>query len=156
MTTAPAPSSSRRRPTYAIALNILNGVLALVVLYLGYAFVTRQFIRPPVETSRTGSAGGPVIQVDILNGSGISGAAVKATSYLRARGYDVVEMRNYRSFDVKQSLVVDRTGVMEHAERVAYALGIPRRNIIQQINEQYYVDVSVVIGRDFPALKPSQ
>jgi hypothetical protein len=150
---SPAP---RRRTLRGVALNILIGLLAVVVVYLGYAFVVRHFVRPPVETDRRGMAGSPVIQVDILNGSGISGAAVKATSYLRARGYDVVEMRNYRTFDVRESLVVDRTGQIENAERVAYALGIPRRNIIQQINEQYYVDVSVVIGRDIMTLKPSQ
>jgi hypothetical protein len=64
-------------------------------------------------------------------------------------------MRNYKRFDVLESLVIDRTGSTANAERVAYALGIEKKNIVQQINEDYFVDVSVVLGRDYPSLKPS-
>ncbi len=45
---------------------------------------------------------------------------------------------------------------MQNAENVAYALGIRKQNIIQQMNHDYYVDVSVVIGKDYGSLKPSQ
>jgi hypothetical protein len=51
--------------------------------------------------------------------------------------------------------VIDRTGDMENARKVAYALGIGKEHIIQQINQDYYVDVSVVIGKDYKSLKPS-
>jgi hypothetical protein len=53
-------------------------------------------------------------------------------------------------------MVVDRVGNMQNAERVAYALGVKKENILQQMNPDYYVDVSVVIGKDYHALKPSQ
>jgi len=81
---------------------------------------------------------------------------VAFTNYLRARGYDVVEVRNYRTFDVKESFVIDRTGELDNAEKIAYALGIRKENIVQQLNPEYYIDVSVVIGRDHASLKPSQ
>jgi hypothetical protein len=139
-----------------LALNALIVVLAVTVGYLAYALFSRHVLNPPVDSEREGGKNRGAIQLDVLNGCGASGAANVFTSYLRARGYDVVEMRNYRSFDVEHSLVVDRTGDMENARKVAYALGIAKQNIVRQINEGYYVDVSVVIGKDFQSLKPSQ
>ena len=137
-------------------MNVATVALALLVGYLVIALLIRHVFKPPVDASKTGEPGSAVIQVDVLNGSGIGGAASSATAYLRARGFDVVEIRNYRTFDVRESLVIDRRGDLEYARRVAYALGIPRKNIVQQINDDYYVDVSVVVGRDYASLKPSQ
>ena len=64
-------------------------------------------------------------------------------------------MHNYKTSDVNESLVIDRVGNSANAEKVAYALGIKKKNIVQQLNHDYYVDVSVVIGKDFNTLKPS-
>jgi hypothetical protein len=137
-----------------LALNILIGVLILIVGYLAYSLLERHLIRPPVDVVRD-SPGGAIIQVDILNGCGVSGAATVVRDYLRARGYDVVEMRNYKSFDVEESRVVDRTGESQAAEKVAYALGINKARIIRQINPDYYVDVSVIVGKDYKSMKSS-
>jgi hypothetical protein len=144
-----SPQRSRR-----IGLNVLVGFLAIVVVYLAYSFVSRNLFHPPVDAKKGDVAPGQVIQIDLLNGCGASGAAQKFTGYLRARGYDVVEMKNYKTFDVKESLVIDRTGNGELAKKVAYALGVKEKNIVQQINHDYFVDVSVVVGKDFSDLKP--
>jgi len=40
------------------------------------------------------------------------------------------------------------------AQRVARALGVKEGNVIQQINPDYFVDVSVIIGKDFTQLNP--
>jgi hypothetical protein len=138
----------------SLLLNIVLGALGLLVIYLGYSLLERQLFRPPVEVAKNDS-GSEIIQIDVLNGCGIPGAATTVRDYLRARGYDVVEMRNYKSFDVDRSLVVDRTGDTRSAERVAYALGIGKSEIIHQINPDYFVDVSVIIGKDFKSLKTS-
>ncbi len=140
----------------SLVLNVLIALLILLVGYLAYSLMDRAVLHRPVDTAKGGTGTTGVIQVDLLNGCGASGVATTFRDYLRARGYDVVEMRNYKSFDVDQSLVIDRTGSMVNAEKVAYALGIKKSNIIQQINPDYFVDVSVVIGKDFPSLKPSQ
>jgi hypothetical protein len=140
----------------AIVLDVVILVLFALVIYLSYELIMRQFFRPPVETERVGGEGGEVIQIDVLNACGVDGAASRMTSYLRSRGYDVVEMRNYKTFDIRESLVIDRIGNLDNARRVAYALGIDKENVIQQISEDYYVDVSVLIGKDFRHLKPSQ
>ncbi|MGA9118252.1 MAG: LytR C-terminal domain-containing protein [Bacteroidota bacterium] len=157
---SPVPQRSpRNRQVRRSLLNVAIGSLALLVLALTYSFVARTIIRPPVESSRAGAAvrgAGTAIQLDVLNGCGSAGAGSEITTYLRARGYDVVDLRNYKTFDVHETLVIDRTGNKENAERVAYALGVGKDNILQQINPDYYVDVTVVIGKDYHTLKPSQ
>jgi hypothetical protein len=140
----------------SLVLNVLIALLILLVGYLAYSLMDRTVLHRPVDTAKVGAGTTGVIQIDLLNGCGASGVATSFRDYLRARGYDVVEMRNYKSFDVDQSLVIDRTGSLVNAEKVAYALGIKKSNVIQQINPDYFVDVSVVIGKDFPSLKPSQ
>ncbi|MEJ2617528.1 MAG: hypothetical protein P8Z35_21420, partial [Ignavibacteriaceae bacterium] len=62
---------------------------------------------------------------------------------------------NYISFDVDKSMVIDRTGNKANAIKVADALGIDHKNIIQQINNDYILDVSLIIGKDFKQLKPN-
>jgi hypothetical protein len=145
-----------KKPSSALWLNIAIGILGAVVLYLTYALIVRVFFAPQVDTLREGDPRGRVIQIDVLNGCGAARAGTAVTSYLRSRGYDVVEIRNYHRFDVKQSLVIERTGQMKNAEKVARALGIDRAQIIQQLNPDYYVDVSVVVGQDYASLKHAQ
>jgi hypothetical protein len=148
--------SRLKKPSSGLWLNIAIGILGVVVLYLSYALIVRMFFAPQVDTLREGDARGRVIQIDVLNGCGAARAATAMTSYLRSRGYDVVEIRNYHRFDVKQSLVIERTGQMKNAEKVARALGIDKAQIIQQLNPDYYVDVSVVVGQDHASLKHAQ
>jgi hypothetical protein len=149
-------TASSRTAIRALALNVLIGLLVIIVGYLSYSLLNRNVLQPPVDAGRAGVAPGEIIQIDVLNGSGLQGAANDCTSYLRARGFDVVEMRNYKTSDVEESLVIDRVGNTVNAEKVAYALGIKKQNIVQQLNQDYYVDVSVVLGKDVKSLKPSQ
>ncbi len=151
----PAHTGTSRNDSRTLLLNVFIGFLLLVVGYLTYSLLSRQILQPPVDAGKAGVVPGEIIQVDVLNGSGLQGAAGSCTSYLRARGFDVVESRNYKTSDVEESLVIDRIGDMKNAERVAYALGIKKKNIVQQLNHDYYVDVSIVIGKDFASLKPS-
>ena len=141
-------------------LNIVIALLAVVVFFLLYSFITNAIVDKPVEwtteTANKGDAAGEIIQLDVLNGCGVSGIAQDFTDFLRKRNFDVVQSSNYKTFDVEQSLVIDRTGDLAAARKVAYALGIDEKNIVQQINPDYYLNVSVVIGRDYAKLKPSE
>jgi hypothetical protein len=140
----------------AALLNAAVLLLAALVGYLGYSFVERTVIRPPVESMPDRSEHGRPIQVAVFNGSGSAGIAAEYTGYLRSRGYDVVEVRNYRTDGLQRSLVVDRVGERSNAEKVAHALGIADEQILQQISKEDFVDVSVIVGRDYRSLKPSQ
>lgn len=95
-----------------------------------------------------------IIQVEVLNGSGMEGVADKFTDYLRAKGFDIVKIGNYISNDISESMVIDRIGNMNNAYKVAKTLGIKNENVIQQLNKDYLLDVTIVIGRDYFNLTP--
>ena len=144
------------RSSKKLILNLLLAAVAAFLLYQVYAISfpsngTADHNRLPVP----GAAGSAksVIQIDVLNGCGVSGTGQKMTSFLRAAGYDVVDMGNYKTFDVRHSLVIDRSGNGEIAKKIASDLGIDPANVVQQISPEYFVTASVVLGRDFKNLR---
>jgi hypothetical protein len=90
-----------------------------------------------------------LIQVEVLNGCGVNGVGDKFTDVIRSKGFDVVKTGNYMSFDIDQTFIIDRVGKIETAYKVADSLGIDKKNIINQINKQYFLDLTIVIGKDF-------
>ena len=135
-----------------LILNSIIVLLGILILFLSYSLVTRIGSTEDHDSGKDKQTASPVIQVEVLNGCGISGVADKFTDYLRKEKFDVVQTGNYISFDIDKSLVIDRTGNMANAEKVAAALGIDKKNVIMQKNENSFLDVSVVIGKDFKEL----
>lgn len=86
------------------------------------------------------------VRVEVLNGSRKAGLARLATDRLRAAGYDVVYLGNARS-PAKESVVLDRVGKQEIANRVANVLQIVR--VETQLDTARYLEVTVILGRDF-------
>ena len=134
---------------------ILGGLGVMVLLY---GLVTRALIPSPDPERSTESTElvGTIIQVEVRNGAGIDRLAAETTTYLRDRGFDVVEVGNYKTFGQKRSVVIDRVGDPEAARKVAEALGLPPDRIQQDIRRQYYLDASVIIGDDYEQLRPFQ
>lgn len=147
----PSSPGSRRAKT---VLNGLIVVLLLTVGYLSYSYISRGASSPPSHPPAEQPKPQKIIQLDVLNGSGARGIAAKFMNYLRGNGFDVVEMKNYKVSNIPRTLVVDRVGNRAAAQRVASALGVSERNVIQQINPDYFVDVSVIIGGDYSSLLP--
>lgn len=134
-----------------------NGLIlffAAAVVVMVWSFVSRTFIDPPVKPETVQGGKPHTIQLDVLNGSGVSKVSRRFTDYLRARGFDVVEMGNYKDSKVEKTRVIDRIGQLAAAQQVAEALGIPKERVVQEIDRNSYLDVSVVIGKDFRLLKP--
>jgi hypothetical protein len=147
--------------TLRAILNVLIVVLLLIVGYLSYSFFSKDRAvssQPPRVDSAAAITTKPVrvVQLDVLNGCGVKGAGINVTKFLRTNGFDVVEVKNYKTPHVPQTLVVDRVGNLAMAKQVAMALGVEGKNVVQQINPDYYVDVSVIIGKDFADLRISQ
>jgi hypothetical protein len=94
------------------------------------------------------------LQINVLNGCGINGVGTTMTKYSRKFGYDVVEMGNYKSFDVEQSIIIDRSGKMNEALELASLIGIHKKNVVQQFSNDQLVFASIVIGKDYKSLKP--
>lgn len=122
--------------------------LGLLAFMLAYGFATRVATLP----DRQGETDRGFVQVEVRNGCGVDGLAGAMASFLRERGYDVVETGDYESFGVARSMVIDRVGDMETARKVAAALGI--QQVEQGIRPEYFLDASVVIGLDYETLHP--
>ena len=137
-------------------MNTVLVVLGMLVLFLVYGLATR-FFAPRVDPSRGENPAqlvGEIIQVEVRNGCGVTGLAARTTMYLRRRGFDVVEVGDYRSFDEERSKVIDRVGDLETARKVANALGIPEDQVLQEIRLDYFLDATIVIGKDYATLRP--
>ncbi|HZV11690.1 MAG TPA: LytR C-terminal domain-containing protein [Candidatus Kapabacteria bacterium] len=151
---APEPADRSRRRNLEIAVIV---ILLMGVGVLGYAFVYRVFIAPPINAEIERQSGltkkDARIQVNILNATPQHDLARRVMDYLRARGFDVVEIGNYSS-EQSRSLVIDRTGDSLSARKVAFAMGIPDSSIRKDVDSSLYLDVSVVLGNDFEQLKP--
>lgn len=154
-----SPKPKSRRKPFTWKGTVSNGLIvafAVVVLFLIWSFVHRMFIDPPVEPEIVQGGKAHTIQLDVLNGTGTSKLSQRFTDYLRSRGFDVVEMGNYKDSRVEQTRVIDRAGNLTAAQQVADALGVPKERVTQQIDRTAYLDVSVIIGKDYRSLKPLQ
>ena len=146
-------------------LNILIIVFAAATIYLAYSFVTRMTAVPPAfkrkdfvsDTNsfrRTLPRPGQTLQIDVKNGCGARGVADRFTEYLRTNGFDVVETGNFTTSDIKTTMVIDRAGNMKNARTIANALGVSEKYVIEQINKDFLLDATVVIGADYQSLYP--
>lgn len=139
----------RKKSYHNISLNVIIVILSLFIMYMGYSIYLK-LGKKEVQSEITAKnlTRSEIIQVEVLNGSGVSGLTDKAVDFLRKNKFDVVSKGNYESFDVLETLIIDRTGNIANAEAVARALGV-KTKIIQQVNSNYLLDVSVVIGKDY-------
>ena len=135
-----------------LILNSIIILLGVLIIFLTFSLVNRLSSHSSEQKTTNVKAASAVIQVEVLNGCGASGVAEKFTDYLRKEKFDVVQMGNYVSFDIDKSMVIDRTGNRANAEKVAAALGIENKNVILQKNDDSFLDVSVVIGKDYKKL----
>ncbi len=134
------------KPRVKLAAGVVAGV---IVAALGIAAATRVF------SGGGGEAGGDVgaadpdrVRVEVLNAAGRTGLAREATRRLRSRGFDVVYFGNAGEFGRDSSIVLDRVGDERTARRVAGALGI--RNVASEPDSSLLLDVSVILGMDWP------
>jgi hypothetical protein len=138
-----------------VVLNTVIAALCVAAGYLSAEYVPLHRNEVPRDTSAVRNTA-RVLQCDVLNGCGAKGVSARVTGFLRSHGFDVVEMKNYKTFGVPHTIVVDRVGNLSAARRIAGALGVPAANIVQQLNPDYFVDVSVIIGADYSRLPLSQ
>lgn len=145
-----------RTSTQNLLLNIFIFVLVVIVVYLSYSIYIKLKLDSTQEVVQNINKDVPseIIQVEVLNGCGVSGLADRFTYYLRDKGFDVVNKGNYIQFDIEKTIVIDRIGNTANAKEVAKSLGVNQNSIITQINEDYFLDVSVILGADYYTLTP--
>jgi hypothetical protein len=138
---------------------VLNTLIAALLAFIGYEAYRIHADTPPKpvlptvhERDSLRVNGG--IQIDVLNGCGAAGVGQAATDYCRSLGYDVVEMKNYKNFNLDESLVIDRCGKPDAARQLAARVGIDPSHVLQELSRDYFVAASIVIGKDYKRLRP--
>lgn len=139
--------------TTNVFLNFTILLLSVVIIFLTYSILEKvDYFRSNNNDKENVGVNKKPVQLEVLNGCGVNGVAEKFTDYLRAGNFDVVNIGNYRSFNIDHTLLIDRNGNIDKAFEIASALGIERNNIIQQLNKGYFLDVTLVIGKDYKRL----
>jgi hypothetical protein len=114
----------------------------------GVGSVQPPAVQPPARVlAADRPPAGDRVRVEVLNAGGRAGMARLATGTLRENGFDVVFYGNAVSAGRDSSAVLDRVGRPEDARAVAARLGI--RQVRTEIDPERYVDVSVILGRDW-------
>ncbi len=132
-------------------------LLSLIVIIFALSMIYRFFIGPSIDPTLDKDikklSSEEVIQVNVLNGCGVKGIAAKARDYLRSKGFDVVDIGNYKD-NVEKSFVIDRLGDLNSSKKVAYSLGIPDTLVITDIDSNLFLRSTVILGKDYLKLIP--
>lgn len=149
---------ARRRPPAAMWEALLVVLFGAVMIY-AYSFAKK-------VTYGAGADGfGPeeIVRVQVLNGCGIRGVASEVTDHLRTCGdpdyrFDVIDQGNFATFDVKETLILDRNESSDAARRIAAVLGVDGDRVLSQpLTENVLdLDVTVLLGRDAQSLNLSE
>jgi hypothetical protein len=123
-------------------------------------FAIRQCSAPIQETVEPEApAEKRILQIEVLNGCGVDGVADKFTRYLRTQELDVVKTDNYESiagepnYNVLETVIIERHGILENGVQIARTLGLNANRVLQEVNETYLIDATVIIGKDFRRLE---
>ncbi len=104
---------------------LIVGVLGLLVAVAAVLTARRAVVRGPEVLSgdTTKAPSGQRVVVEVLNSSGVSGLARRATFLLRDRGFDVVGWGNDPKGRRGETLIIDYSDKPEAADRLARVLG---------------------------------
>jgi hypothetical protein len=127
-------------------------ILSVLVLFLSYRLLENLGVFNDSNEASEPDQKKKTIQVEILNGCGVPGIADKFTDELRKKNFDVVHTGNYRSFNIDETIVISRTGNRESAEFLAKAIGIDETAVVTQINKEYFLHATLIMGKNYKQL----
>ena len=107
--------------------------------------------RSPTDSDRP-DADRPPLEVEVLNGCGVPGLALRFTNYLRNQGYDVVHFADADSYDYPRTLVINRGTDPDRALQVARSLSLDPAALENRPDSALQLDVTVILGHDYLAL----
>jgi hypothetical protein len=145
-------SGLKPKDSSTLFLNISIIILSILILFLSYSFLdkinvfnTHTVVNEPVQYNK-------LVQMEILNGCGVSGVADQFTDALRKKNFDIVHTGNYISFNIDESIIISRTVNNKSARDLAETLGIDETRVINQVNKNYFLDITLIIGKDYKQL----
>jgi len=140
-----------------LLLNIIIFLLAGLIIYMGFSlFMKFRTDKEIIQKVVNDPLPAEIIQVEVLNGCGVPGTGDRFKDFLRSKGCDVVNVENYINFNVEKTLVIDRIGNISNAKKIASLLGSNVSSVFPQLNDDYFVDVTVIIGKDYRELNPAK
>ena len=96
------------------------------------------------------------IEVEILNGSGISDLASIATDYLRSKHFDVVYYGNADKQSYEHTLIIQRNEKYHSLKLIGEAFDMDfkdKNHVILAPDESLCLDVTVIMGKDYISKK---
>jgi anionic cell wall polymer biosynthesis LytR-Cps2A-Psr (LCP) family protein len=99
------------------------------------------------------------VVIEILNGTGVNGLASRTSQVFQSFGYEVANIGNYERSDVEKTRVIDKTGNISQAQRVASI--IECSNVVSEIIPvetaeidfteiaEEKTDLVIILGKDF-------
>jgi hypothetical protein len=145
-----------RTVRYSKLMKGVFAILSLALIVTVYVLAHRSFSNHTVMVDPLPSSIDRMLEVEVLDGAGSTKAAQYVTNMLRLQGYDVVEMKKNNDGMIERTFVIDRSGNLEAARKLAKTLGIAQDKVFQKIDRNLYLDVTVIIGKDFSRLKVFQ
>lgn len=85
-------------------------------------------------------------KIEVLNGSGIAGAAQEAAEALQQSGYEITSISNADSFNYASSEVINHKSETKELDKIAVILNVGIMK--DEPNPDANADVTVIIGKD--------
>lgn len=135
---------------------------ALMVILFGCVLIYSYSFGKKLVGAETAQSSGPaqVVRVQVLNGCGVPGIAGTFADKLRLASnsdfeFDVVDQGNFATFDVSETLILNRGESMDAALEIASMYGLPRDRVMQQaLNDNILdIEISILLGDDITSLK---
>lgn len=151
---------ARKRPPTVMWEALLVVLFGAVMIYT-YSFAKKITVGATADSSEPAE----VVRVQMLNGCGVKGAAHDAAEFLLAADdaeyqIDIVDRGNFATFDVTETLILDRGDARDAARYLADLMGVDDQHVLTQplMENVLEIDVSVLLGRDVVTLglRPAQ
>ena len=123
---------------------LTGSALTLCALSVMYGFLIRQSV---AEHNVSG------LRIEVLNGTKENGLARLVATSLMRQGVDVLDTDNADNDAYEESILIARRS-SKHVEALGRALGCG--NVIVQLDDDSFVDATLIIGRDHGRLNLSE
>jgi LCP family protein required for cell wall assembly len=90
-----------------------------------------------------------IATIEIQNGSARDGIANMTSEYLEEQGFSVVSVGNADQFDYENTIIYDYSGSYYTTRWLAEHFNVQPTHIIDIVDPNSFVDVRIIIGRDF-------
>jgi hypothetical protein len=143
------------RLTLSIFL-LIGANLLFIISFVIHSFATKGTtgsLRPSSREVVKQEEPQKILKVEVLNGCGIPGTAKILTDFLRQRNIDVVYFGNFESWELSETLVIDRKDYdLVNAKVIGKIIGVPEDRMFPQISPRRQLDVTIIIGKNYEKL----